>query len=100
MKDLVHYFRSEMLVFDLEKRNGIVFNLPDVLQCGMLGISGIAHSYKHLWKIIDNSFNLIKSQVFTKDYKPILQDFRSDLIDLNEIIGRIKMFVKNLSKEK
>lgn len=100
MKDLVHFFRSEMLVFDLEKKSGIAFNLPDILQCGMIGISGVASNYKQLWKIIDNSLNLFKSQIFTKDYKPFLQDYRTDLIDLNDIFGRAKMIYKNLMKEK
>jgi hypothetical protein len=96
MKELVHDFRSELLIFDLEKRTGIVFNLPDILQCGMLGISGIAHSEKEIWKFLDNSVNLLKRKVFTKDYKQIFEDFRSDLLEFNEIISKIKMIIKRM----
>jgi hypothetical protein len=101
MKDLVHYFRSELLVFDLEKKNGILFNLPDILQCGMIGISGIANTYRDLWKLLDNSLNLLKTQIFPKDSKQFLQDdFRSDGVDINDVFGRVKMIYKNILKEK
>jgi hypothetical protein len=97
MKELVHDFRSEMLIFDLEKRTGIVFNLPDILQCGMLGISGIANSEKEIWKFLDNSINLLKRKVFPKDYKQIFEDFRSDLLEFNEIISKLKMMIKHMN---
>lgn len=99
MKDLVHSFRSEMLVYDLEKRNGIVFILSDILQCGMLGLCGIGGSFKECCKLIDNSLTLIKNCTnISKDFKNNLQESRTDLLDLNEIIGRMKLFVKNLLK--
>ncbi len=101
MKDLVHYFRAEMLVFDLVKRSGVLFNLPDILQCGMMGISGVANEYRDLWKLLDNSMSLLKAQIFPKVYSNLItEDFRSDIIDINEIFGRIKLMAKNILKDK
>lgn len=99
MKDLVNNFRSELLVFDLEKRNGIIFNLPDVIQCGMIGVSGLTSNLMDLCKLIDNSISLLRSLVYTKEYKSILNDSRTDLVELNDIIGRVKLYVKNLLKD-
>jgi hypothetical protein len=98
MKDLVHSFRTELLVYDLEKKNGIVFNLPDTLQCGMFGLCAVAENLKECIKIIDNSVTLIRSQVFSKDSKQLIQDSRTDIIELNDIIGKIKMFIKGVLK--
>jgi len=102
MKDLVHYFRAEMLVFDLEKRNGILFNLPDILQCGMIGISGIAGDYVELWKILDKSLSHLKTQICKLNEKKnvVIDDFRSDIIDVLDIFGRVKMIKKHIFKEK
>jgi hypothetical protein len=99
MKDLVHYFRTEMLVYDLEKKSGVVFNLPDILQCGMIGISGTSNNYRDCIKLMDNSTSLIKSLVYTKEYKPVFSDSRSDMIELSEVIGKVKMFIKYSNKE-
>jgi hypothetical protein len=110
MKDIVYLFRTEILVYDIEKRNGIVFNLADVLQCGMIGLCGMINcedkdrdkenNIYDLWKLLDGSLNLIKTQVYTKDYKNVFNDYRTDLIDLNDILGRVKMLTKNALKEK
>lgn len=100
MKDLVHLFRAELLVFDLEKHTGVVFNLPDILQCSMLGICGVTNSFKDCLQLIDSSINLIKGLVTTREQKSIILDARSDLIDLNETISKLKMFIKSYVKDK
>jgi hypothetical protein len=99
MKELVHLFRAELLVYDIEKCNGIVFNLPDILQCGMFGLCSISSSFKECCKLIDNSINILRNQILNfKDFKNFLHESRTDLLDLNEIFGRIKMLMKGLLK--
>ncbi len=96
MKELVHDFRSELLIFDLEKKTGIVFNLPDILQCGLLGISGVSHSDKDCWKFLECSLNLLKRSLLSKEYKHVFEDFRSDLLEFNDIISRVRMIIKRM----
>lgn len=99
MKDLVHLFRSEFMVYDIEKTNGIVFNLTDVLQCGMFGICGISSSFRELCKLMDTSINILRNQIINfKDAKNILNESRTDLIELVDIFGKVKMFLKGVSK--
>lgn len=98
MKDLVNDFRSELLIFDIQKKNGIVFNLPDVLQSGILGISGISHGERELWKFIENSFNLLKNRIIHKEFSKVHDDFRNDRLDFSEIISRLRMILKNMNK--
>lgn len=97
MRDLVQMFRNELLVYDLEKRNGIVFNLPDIIQCGMFGICGIARNKDECFKLFESSINLLKNIVNRKDNKNISLSIenRSDIIDVNDLIGRIKYYLKN-----
>ncbi len=97
MRDLVGMFRNELLVYDIDKRNGIVFNLPDIIQCGMFGICGIARNKEDCYKLFDNTINLVKNIITRKDNKNITLsiELRSDLIDTNDLVGRIKYFLKN-----
>ena len=43
MSDLLKKFRAdpEHLVYDPERKTGIIFNFGDVLECGCMGICGI-----------------------------------------------------------
>lgn len=97
MRDLVQKFRNELIVYDLEKNNGILLNLPDIIQCGMFGICGITRSRADLMKILEKSINLVKDIVTKKEEKSISFSFekRTDIISVFDIIGRIKYFVKN-----
>jgi hypothetical protein len=98
MKDLVLAFRTELLVYDLEKQNGVLFNLPDTLQCGMLGLSGIANNITGLWKLIQSSIILLKSKIIGDEYKQIFEDSRTDLIKFSNITSQINTLVKNILK--
>ena len=97
MRDLVQTFRNELLVYDLEKANGIVFNLPDIIQCGMFGICGIAKSKQEILKMFEKSVNLLKDIVTKKEYKTssLSIEKRTDIIEVMDLIGTIKYFVKN-----
>jgi hypothetical protein len=98
MKDLVLAFRTELLVYDLEKQNGILFNLPDTLQCGMLGLSGISNNITGLWKLIQSSIILLKSKIIGDEYKQIFEDSRTDLIKFSIITSQINTLMKNILK--
>ncbi len=97
MRDLVQTFRNELLIYDLEKQNGIVFNLPDIIQCGMFGICGIAKNKEEILKILEKSINLLKDIVIKKENKYISLSIenRTDIIDVMDLIGRIKYYVKH-----
>lgn len=101
MKDFVQAFRSEQLIYDVEKKNGIVFVLPDILQCGMLGLCFMStESIQDLMKFVDKSMNLIKSFITNYENKNAFSNTKYDTIEFNEIFGRIKMFNKYLNKVK
>jgi hypothetical protein len=101
MKDFVHFFRSEQIVFDLEKRNGVLFNLPDILQCGMIGISGLSSNFKSLLKLIDNSISIIRNEVYNTGYKVhTYSDTRSDGIELSDVFSRLKTYMKKFEEKK
>jgi hypothetical protein len=99
MRELVQTFRNELLVYDLEKLNGIILNLPDIIQCGMFGICGIAKNKIELMKILEKCVNLIKEiiRVSNKDNKSFSKSYekKTDLIDVKDIIGRLKFYIKN-----
>jgi hypothetical protein len=56
-----------MLVYDLERKNGLVFLLPDLLQCGLIGLCIIGNNLKECLKIFEESLNIIKSKVITNN---------------------------------
>jgi len=108
MRELVQLFRAELLIFDLEKRNGIVFNLPDIIQCGMFGICGVANDQDELLKIIESTVNLMKSKILKKEngvnkiissVSTIARDnFKIDSLPFSELLGKILYYVRNLKK--
>ncbi len=109
MREMVQLFRAELLIFDLEKRNGIVFNLPDIIQCSMFGICGIANDQSELLKIIENTVNLMKSRILHKDNNSVnksvnalpelaLDSFKTDSILFSDLLGRILHYVRNIKK--
>lgn len=106
MRELVQLFRAELLIFDLEKRNGIVFNLPDIIQCAMFGICGVANDQDELMKIIESTVGLMKNRILKKDnalnksnsvLPNISRDcFKVDSILFSDLLGRILHYVRNL----
>ena len=105
MSSLTKEFRKENLIFDLEKKKGIVFNLSNVLECGSLGICGIlnlddveiTNDYLELWKLISNSLYIIGIAVRLNDFQPLMvEEQRTDLIDIADIFNKINKFYNNL----
>ncbi len=63
MSDIIKIFKSESLVYDINKSSGIVFSFPDLIQCGIFGLSAIGNSQRECLKIISDCINLLKSNV-------------------------------------
>jgi hypothetical protein len=96
MKDLVQFFRVEYLIFDIEKKNGIIFNLPDIIQSGMIGLCIIGNSAKEVNGLLKNSLELLKLQINLKEQKQFAYDAKSDLIPFDEISEAIRLYLKNI----
>ncbi len=95
MKDIVQFFRIDNLIYDIEKKNGIIFNLPDIIQGCMIGILAIGNNFKTACNFIKGSLELIKLQIQTKETK-LPDDIRNDNIDFNEIVECIRIRLKNI----
>ena len=107
MKDLVKSFKLENLIYDVEKKKGIIFNFSDVLECGNLGICGILNledpemmnkdkDYE-LWKMIHDSLHIIAIAVKLNEFQPMLnEDKRTDYMDISEIFNKINKHYNNL----
>ena len=105
IEDLVKSFRDDSLIFDLEKKKGIIFNFSDTLQCGNMGICGIINNedveikniFIELWKLIQSSFQIISMAIRLNEFQPLIgTESRTDIIDAEEIIGKVKKFTNNL----
>ena len=114
LKDLLREFRYNKLVYNSEKREGIIFNLCDGLECGILGLCGIINLEDiekltpelKLWKLINSSIDLLKSMIFKLKKEIIISSIskfneieRNDKIDLLNIINRIKKIIKEKELE-
>jgi hypothetical protein len=96
MKDLVQFFRVEYLIYDVEKRNGIIFNLPDIIQSGMIGLCAIASSQKHINILVKSSLELLKLQINLKEQKYNNHDSRNDAIGFDDIADTLRTYFKKV----
>ena len=114
LKELIRVFRYNNIVYNIIKKEGIIFNLCDGLECGILGICGVINLDEielitpelKLWRLIDNSVSLLKEMIFQIKKEKILSSIvqfykqvvvnneRNDTIDLQIIINKIKKIVK------
>ena len=116
LKNLLRDFRYNNIEFILEKKEGIILNLCDGLECGIFGIVGIINNegyekinpnYK-LWKLIDRAMNIIKdyehkmniNTLMTSISKQIFGSLeRIDTIGLHLIFLKIKKVLKQKENE-
>ena len=116
LKNFLREFRYDNIVFDIEKKEGIIFNLCDGLECGIFGICGIINndSYERmnsnykLWKLIDKTMNVLKNIVYKINKKSLMSTInkqvfgspeRTDAVELHLIFSKIKKIMKEKEKE-
>ena len=112
LKDFLKEFRYSNIIFDIEKKEGVIFNLCDGLECGIFGLCGIInldtleriHPGLKLWKLISKSIMVFKDYIYKTQKKNmimslnkgIFENKRNDQIELHCIFNK----VKNTLKEK
>ena len=111
LKDLLREFRYNNIVYNIIKRDGIIINLCDGLECGIFGLCGIINLEDiemispelKLWRLIETSINITKNLIYkikkVKVMTPSIvifhnEDERNDRIELISIIDKIKKVVK------
>jgi len=101
MKDLVTHFRNDQLVYNVETKSGVIFNLPDVLQCGMFGVLGINPDFRGCMRLLEGTIGSIRTQLMLNSSSKGLINSNSstDIIEITEIFGRIKMVIKKLEEK-
>ena len=116
LKNFLKEFRYSNLVFDLEKKEGIIFNFCDTLESGIFGICGVlnldviemTNPNLRLWKMIYNVINVFKEYIYStqkklminKLNKGYLEKLRTDVIDLHDIFNKVKNMMKEKEMEK
>ena len=115
LKDFLSAYRFDGLVFDLTKREGIIFNLADTLQCGIFGICGVSNLDKidrkkgesFLWNLMEKSLRILlgilnKNNKNKKRYGKF-EDFRTNIVrndslNFHDMYSKIKIIAKQKSK--
>ena len=116
LKNFLKEFRYSNLVFDLEKKDGIIFNFCDTLESGIFGICGIlnldviemSNPNLRLWKMIYKVIDVLKEYIYSTQKKlvinnlskGILEQPRNDQIDIHAIFNRVKNVMKEKELEK
>ncbi len=88
------------MIFDLERKSGIVFLLPDILQCSILGLCGVGVNQRECFKIMEESLKIIKSQIEKNESysNVVLKDYRTDLIQIYDLMSRARLYLKHIAK--
>ena len=98
-------------MFNINKRDGVIVNLCDGLECGILGICGIINNEHYerinldfkLWKLIDRSLEVLKSSMYNANKKAVLSSInkqvfgsldRTDIFSIHLIFAKVKKILK------
>ena len=116
LKNFLKEFRFSKLVFDIETKEGIVFNLCDTLESGIFGICGVMNldvidmnnPNLRLWKFIYRVIETMKEYIYKTQKKLMINNLskgflekpRNDQIDLHDIIIKVKNMMKEKELEK
>ena len=109
MKDLIREYRFNNVVYNIHKKQGLVFNFCDGLECGLFGLCGIISLENieritpelKLWRLIEQSLTILKNSVYSN--KQILSsmaknivpfDKRNDAVGIHLIYSKIKRILK------
>ena len=115
LKELLKVYKVSNAIFNMKKREGIILNLCDNLECGIFGICGVVSLDDYdiiipelrLWRLIDTSIDIIKEIIFTVQKAKvisIIKNFydnseRSDKIDYQYILNKVKKKLKEKEQE-
>ena len=114
LKDLIREYRFNNIVYNIHKKQGIVFNFCDGLECGLFGLCGIISLENieritpelKLWKLIEQSLNILKSNIIGDKksiYSSVAKNFKfaqiNDAIDVQTIYSRTKRILKEKEME-
>ena len=100
----------------MNKRDGMIVNLCDGLECGIFGICGIINNEHYerinldfkLWKLIDKSLDVLKSSMYNLNKKAVLSSInkrvfgtldRTDIFSIHLIFAKVKKILKNKELE-
>ena len=118
LKDFLKEFRYSNVIFDIDKKEGILFNLCDGLECGIFGLCGVINldclernspSLK-LWKLISKAITIFKDYIYKTQKKSMIINMnkemldkkRNDQIDIHSIFNKVKatLIEKEIEQEK
>ena len=110
LKDLLREYRFNNIVYNTTKREGIIINFCDGLECGIFGLCGVINLEEldrinpelKLWRLIESSTNVIKKIFLTVKKVKIIpsivtfneSDQRNDRVEFHYITDTIKKIVK------
>ena len=111
LKYFLRDYKYNNIIFDENKREGIIFNLCDGLECGIFGICGVINNDNFerinlevkLWKLIDKSLDVLKSSMYQINQKAIISSInkqvfgtldRTDITSIHLIFSRVKKILK------
>ena len=116
LKNFLKEFRYSKLIFEVDKKEGIIFNLCDTLESGIFGICGVmnldvierGNQNLRLWKMIYRVINTFKEYVYKSQKKVmmdnlnkrLLENDRNDRIDIHDIFNKVKIVMKEKEIEK
>ena len=116
LKNFLRDFRYDNIIFDIDKKEGVIFNLCDGLECGIFGVCGIINNdgydrinpnYK-LWKLIYQTMDVLKNIVYKINKKSLMSTInkqvfgspeRTDIVELHLIFTKIKKKMKEKENE-
>ena len=115
LKEILKKYKVSNIIYNMKKREGIVLNLCDNLECGIFGICGVIYldDYDNiipelrLWRLIDTSVSILKEIIFSVQRAKvisIIKNFydnkeRSDKIDFQYILNKVKKKIKEKEQE-
>ena len=118
LKEFLKEFRYSNIIYDIEKKEGVIFNFCDGLECGIFGLCGIInldnleriYPSLRLWKLINRAVLVFKEYIYKTQKKNIIINLnkgifdqnRNDQISLHDILKKVKNTLreKEIEQEK
>ena len=111
LKNFLRDYKYNNIMFNINKREGVIFNLCDGLECGLFGMCGIINNENYerinldfkLWKLIDRSLEVLKSSMYNANKKAVLSSInkqvfgsldRTDIFSIHLIFAKVKKILK------